>query len=342
VTSDSYLQWLASQTATAWWHDSADPEELAFGKEHGAVGVTTNPVLAARALQSRPQFWADTLRDPEDGVEGLLRGVVLSAARMFADIYQRTQGAHGYVCSQVNPGKASEREEMMAMAGRFHSWAENVSVKLPATLAGLDVLEECASRGICVTSTVSFTVPQVVAAAERYRTGLRRAQAAGITPAPCFAVIMIGRLDDYLRDVIRDGNSGVDPADVVKAGLAVVKRAYRIFRQRGYEARLLIAAMRGAYHVVELSGGELVLSIHPKIQALLLEQGVPREAFIERPIEEAAIERLCELPEFQRAYQPEGMRPEEFITFGATQRTLSQFGETGWSALEKLQQSARR
>lgn len=342
MSENSYLQWLAAETATAWWHDSADPEELAFGKAHGAVGVTTNPVLAAQALQSKREFWADTLQSSECGVEGLLRGVATNASGMFADVYRRTKGAQGYVCSQVNPAKAADRQEMMAMAERFHSWAQNISVKLPATAAGLDVLEECAARGICVTSTVSFTVPQVIAAAERYRAGLRRAGAAGIAPAPCFAVIMIGRLDDYLRDVLLDGRTGADPADAAKAGLAVVKSAYRIFKERGYEARLLIAAMRGTYHVVELSGGQLILSIHPKIQSLLLQPQVPRELFIDRPVEDKVIERLRALPEFVRAYEPDGMRPEQFITFGVTQRTLSQFSEAGWSMLEKLQKNSRR
>ena len=27
----SYLQWLADETPTRWWHDSGDPEELAAG-----------------------------------------------------------------------------------------------------------------------------------------------------------------------------------------------------------------------------------------------------------------------------------------------------------------------
>jgi transaldolase len=40
------------------------------------------------------------------------------------------------------------------------------------------------------------------------------------------------------------------------------------------------------------------------------------------------------IPEFLRAYEPEGMTPEEFITFGATQKTLTQFYHSGWSLLE--------
>src|SRR5204863_4624059 len=107
----------------------------------------------------------------------------------------------GVVCAQVNPLRAGDRDCMYAMAKRFHAWAPNIAVKLPATAAGLDVLEDCVAEGITVTATVSFTVPQVVAIAERHRAGIDRAKANNIQPGKCFAVIMIGRLDDYLREI---------------------------------------------------------------------------------------------------------------------------------------------
>jgi transaldolase len=225
---------------------------------------------------------------------------------------------------------------MLAMARRYHRWAPNIAVKLPVTAAGLDVLEECVAQGITITATVSFTVPQVVAVAERHRRGAARARQAGIVPGHCFAVIMIGRLDDYLRDVARDSKAGVTEADIRQAGLAVSKRAYRILKAEGYEAVVLVAALRGTYHMTELSGAELIMSIHPRYQALLLEPGVPREERIDLPIEAEVTDRLCVMPEFVRAYEPDGMRPGEFIAFGATQRTLSQFNEVGWAMLKSF------
>jgi transaldolase len=42
------------------------------------------------------------------------------------------------------------------------------------------------------------------------------------------------------------------------------------------------------------------------------------------------------MPEFVRAYEPDGMQPEEFIGFGATQRTLAQFCDVGWRLLENF------
>src|SRR5262245_19669529 len=134
---------------------------------------------------------------------------------------------------------------MIAMAKRLHAWAPNIAVKLPATAAGLDVLEDCVAEGITTAATVSFTVPQVIAIAERHRAGIERARKKAIEPGKCFSVIMIGRLDDYLREVAQDHRATVSEADIRQSGLAVTKRAYAIYRERGYEAVLLIAALRG-------------------------------------------------------------------------------------------------
>ena len=78
------------------------------------------------------------------------------------------------------------------------------------------------------------------------------------------------------------------------------------------------------------------MSIHPRNQGQLLQPGVPREQRIDRPVDPKAIDRLCTMPDFVRAYEPDGMRPEEFVSYGVTQRTLSQFVEAGWALLETV------
>jgi transaldolase len=352
----SYLQWVAEQTPTQWWHDSADEAELDVALAHGAAGVTTNPVLISAAFEKNRLRWVGTMDEalarrlpPEEKAEALMRAAVTNVAAKVA----------GVVCAQVNPARAGDREAMRAMATRVNQWAPNIAVKLPATAAGLDVLEDCVAGGMTTTATVSFTVPQVLAIAERHRAGITRARASGIAPGKCFAVIMVGRLDDYLREVAHDQGSGsreqgsviqdqrsvlnaqrsgppVHERDLCQAGLAVAKRAYALYRERRYETELLVAALRGTYHLTELVGASLVMSIHPAYQELLVSQDFAREARIDRPVAPDVIERLSQIPDFVRAYEPGGMTPPEFITFGATQRTLSQFTEVGWKRLEAL------
>ena len=338
----TYLDWVVEHTATQWWHDSADPGELELGLRRGAIGVTTNPVLAATALKSNRERWRTDVdralarRLPaEQKAEALMEVAVTRAAEQLLPAFQQSGGRSGFVCAQVNPVRAADRDCMYPMAKRFHAWAPNIAVKLPATAAGLDVLEECVAEGITVTATVSFTVPQVVAIAERHRAGSRRATARGITPGKCFAVIMIGRLDDYLREVTHDSQLAVSESDIVQAGLAVTKRAYSIYKAREYDAVLLVAALRGAHHLTELAGADLLMSIHPTYQEVLATPDFAHELRIDRPIPEDVVRRLQQIPDFARAYEPDGMTPAEFLGFGLSQRTLGQFIES-WKQLESL------
>jgi transaldolase len=110
-----------------------------------------------------------------------------------------------------------------------------------------------------------------------------------------------------------------------------------MYQERQYEATLLVAALRGPYHLTELAGADLLMSIHPTYQEAFVTGEFPREARIHCPVPDDAIRRLRQLPDFVRAYEPDGMRPEEFSAFGLTQRTLSQFTEAGWKLLEGCQ-----
>lgn len=337
---DGYLRWLVEHTPTRFWHDSGDPEELGRALAQGASGVTTNPILTAQALRAQPAYWRalvgplDPSLAPEERAIALTQAVARHTAARMEGQHRSSGGAEGYVCAQVNPSRAGDRSGMLAMARRFHGWAPNIAVKLPVSAAGLDVLEDCVAEGITVTATVSFTVPQVVAVAERHRRGAARATASGAVPGHCFAVIMIGRLDDYLREVAADNRVQVSEEDIRQAGLAVVKRAYSIFVERDYRAVLLVAALRGVHHMTGLAGGRLVVSVHPKVQAMLLAPEVARSEGMDQTIDPSVIRRLRSVPDFTRAYDPEGMRPEEFITCGVTQRTLSSFVDAGWGLLE--------
>jgi transaldolase len=341
---NTYLQWVIENTATIWWHDSAEAAELDLGLARGAVGVTTNPYLANLAVHKDRLLWAPAIQEvfaqklpPEAKAEALTRIAVTRTAEKLLAEYHASKGQRGLVCAQVNPLRAGDRESMLAMANRFHGWAPNIAVKLPATSAGLDVLEDCVAAGITAAATVSFTVPQAVAIAERHRQGMARARANGIEPGKCFAVIMIGRLDDYLREVAHDNQASATESDIRQAGIAVTKRAYAIYRERGYDAILLVAALRGEYHLTELAGADLVMSIAPAFQGLFVSRDLPREQRIDAAVPSDVIERLCEMPEFLRSYDPDGMSAEEFVGFGPTQRTLSQFCEVGWKPMENFQ-----
>ena len=344
MPDNTYLSWVIHNTRTKWWHDSAEQSELQRGLERGAVGVTTNPYLANLAVRKHRTLWAPQIDavlaqrlEPEPKAEALMHIVVTHTAEKLMPEFERSGGASGFVCGQVNPNRAGDRDSMLAMARRYARWMPNIAVKLPATAAGMDVLEDCIGEGITITSTVNFTVPQVIAVAERHRQGIQRATRNGVAPGKCFAVIMIGRLDDYLREIAHDSRAAVTESDIRQAGLAVTKRAYSLYRERGYEAVLLVAALRGTYHLTELAGADLVMSIAPAFQEPFVSREFPREERIDRQVPADVIARLSAMPEFVRAYEPDGMTPREFLGCGVTQRTLSQFIEAGWRLIENFE-----
>lgn len=341
MSGGSYLRWAIESTKTHWWHDSADPSELMTGIERGAVGATTNPFLSNLALEQNREAWAGEIDavlsedpQPEEKAEALMGIVIRHAARKLMPEYERSQGESGFICAQVNPSRAGDREPMLAAARRLTLWAPNIAVKLPATQAGLDVLEDCTAEGITCTLTISYTVAQTVAIAKRYRKGLERARKSGVQPGKCFPVIMIGRLDDYLREVAHDGRVDVNESDIRQAGLAVTKRTCSLYRERGYEATLIVAALRGTYHMTELAGAPIIMSIAVPYQEMLLSETLAREERIDIEVPADVIGRLSRIPDFVRAYEPDGMKASEFITYGVTQRTLASFHESGWKLLE--------
>ena len=71
-------------------------------------------------------------------------------------------------------------------------------------------------------------------------------------------------------------------------------------------------------------------SVLPK--KIELELDAAKEHFDEQ-VSEETIARLSTIPEFVRAYEIGGLDESEFIRFGASQRTLSQFVEAGWGMI---------
>lgn len=336
----NYLEWLAQDTPTKWWHDSAIPSEIDDAIQNGALGVTTNPVLTIKSLQAASEFWQPQVdRIPQDlpldlRAEALLKIVAQYAAGKFKRVFDETEGRHGYALGQLNPSICADTERMLAQALRYVSWGENIAVKLPTVRAALPVVEELAARGIAVCTTLNFSVSQALAAAEAYERGAARAREEGIAVKPCFVVQQGGRLDEYLADVALDNSLGVDVEDIRCAGNAVCKKSYRLYQERGLTAKIMPAGLRGTHHLAEMAGGDMVFSLQARVQKLVAEADLPQERKIDDPIPQDVIERLRRIPEFVRAYDEGGLTDVDFITFGVTQKTLSQFLWTGWSPLE--------
>ena len=104
------------------------------------------------------------------------------------------------------------------------------------------------------------------------------------------------------------------------------KKAYALYRQRGYRLRLLSAAFRNHMHWSEFIGGDVVISPPCKWQMRYNASDIVVEPRIDRPVEPRIVDELQrKFPDFVRAYTEDGMSIDELDQFPPTRRTLRQF-----------------
>jgi transaldolase len=216
----------------------------------------------------------------------------------------------------------------VAQALEFSRLAPNMIVKIPVTRAGIPAIEEATYAGVSINATVCFTLPQCVAVAEAVERGLRRREREGkeIASMGPVCTIMVGRLDDWLKVVFERDKITMDPGYLEWAGVAVFKKTYRLFRERGYRLRLLSAAFRNHMHWSELVGGDVVISPPHVWQARFNASDVEVRSRIDEPVAPGIVEELSrKFEDFRRANTEGGLSIEEFDAFGPTRQTLRQF-----------------
>ena len=201
-------------------------------------------------------------------------------------------------------------------------------VKIPVTRAGIPAIEEATYQGVSINATVCFTLPQSIAVAEAVERGLRRREHEGkdIASMGPVCTIMVGRLDDWLRVVMERERIAIDPGYLEWAGVAVFKKTYAIFRERGYRIRLLSAAFRNHMHWSEFIGADAVVSPTSAWQKRINASDIDVVPRIDIPVDPKVVNGLlAHFEDFRRAYTEHGLSVEKFDSFGATRNTLRQF-----------------
>lgn len=337
VTYKSPLQQMTQTTPTRLWNDSASIEELTYSMEHGAVGATCNPVIAVTVLKKETATWRprmeSLLRELPTATEDeigwrLVEELSVRAAELLEPIFAAEGGRNGRLSIQTDPRYFRNTEAIVEQAGDFSRLAPNMIVKIPVTRAGIPAIEEATYRGISINATVCFTLPQCIAVAEALERGLRRREAEGkdIASMGPVCTIMVGRLDDWLKVLLEREGLSVDPGYLEWAGVAVFKKTYGIFRERGYRVRLLSAAFRNHMQWSELVGADAVISPPYAWQKRFNASDIEVKPRIDNPVDPKVVSQLLtHFPDFRRAYSEDGLTPEEFDHFGPTLRTLRQF-----------------
>ena len=340
ATSAAYkspLHKMTQTTPTCLWNDSASIQELTYSIEHGAVGATCNPVIVYGILKKEINVWKARIQSlirelptaTEDEIAWqLVREVSVQSAALLKPIFDAHRGKNGRLSIQTDPRLFRDSKAIVEQVVEFSGLAPNMIVKIPVTQAGIPAIEEATYRGISINATVCFTLPQCIAVAESVERGLKRREREGkeIATMGPVCTIMVGRLDDWLKVLIEKENVSIDPGYLEWAGVAVFKKTYKIFCERGYRIRLLSAAFRNHMHWSEFIGGDVIISPPCSWQVRFNASDIEPRSRIDEPVPHKMVEELSrKFADFGRAYSEDGLAIAEFDSFGPTRRTLRQF-----------------
>ncbi len=331
----SNLKRMSEDFETGFWVDSCGREDLKYGLEHGAIGATTNPIIVKNVLANDMALYEDELKriikeNPEmvedDVAWKMIELLAKEAAKTLEPIFDPSTGV-GRISIQTNNKYFKNADKLVEQAAHFNTLAKNIQVKIPATKAGIQACEEATYRGISINATVCFTTTQAVAVAEAVERGLKKRAKEGLDNSCINPVctIMVGRMDDYIKSVVKNEERLLTPEALEYSGIACAKRYYEIHKERGYKTKLLTAAFRNIHHWSEMIGGDILATIPNAFERKINGSAMAVKSRIDNPVNQEYLDELMTIHEFVKGYEPDGMTPEEFDSYGAVRVTLQQF-----------------
>jgi len=325
-------------------YNSKKPEETLFR------GVTTNPPLCLNVFKIQGDYWAkfvDRLieEDPEIDKEGLFwmtyKEIVKRGAEMYLGVFERSNYKYGYISAQVDPREIHNEEKMLHQAKELAKMSPNVMVKIPGSKEGYRIIKVLTSMGIPTNNTLAFTLPQFLACANAVRDGLEIAKKNGVDLKKWRSVItdMTARYGDLgdLKKEAQERGIELSEADVRWAEIAIFKKAYRIVKERNYPSKMLICSMRvsppidgkriASWHVEKLAGADIVYTCPPPyIKGLMeIDDNIEFRNQIDEEPPREILNRLLQIPYFEKAYTEDGLTAEEFNTHSALLATAEEF-----------------
>jgi transaldolase len=219
--------------------------------EDAVVGVTSNPSIFEKALSRGHAYDAQIAAHggghTKQAFLRLARRDVAAACDLLRPIWERTSGGDGYVSIEVDPNLAHVATASISEATLLHEVIarRNLLVKIPATDAGIDAIEELTARGRSINVTLIFSLArhrQVMAA---YLAGLERLVAAGGDPSRVHSVasFFVSRVDTETDRRLDE----LGRADLKgRLGIANARLAYQQYKTVFASERWLALAAHGA------------------------------------------------------------------------------------------------
>src|SRR5919198_1908330 len=175
-------------TGTKLWLDSVDPQEVLTNRSWGATGATSNPIIVAELIETGrfddqlKQLLSQGL-DDESIAWRLPDSLVRQAQEVFLPAWLQTRGDDGYVSFELDPllddlgstlPQAERTQRYIALGKQWSQGHRNRMIKVPATPAGLDAIEELVASGVTVNVTLVFSERQYEIARDAAWRGLQR------------------------------------------------------------------------------------------------------------------------------------------------------------------------
>ena len=226
-------------SGTKLWLDSIDPDLVRANRALGATGATSNPVIVAGLLKTgRFDDQLDELvlqGAPDDVIAWKMTDrLVTDAERVFHPVWEQTAGNDGFVSFELDPlledpGLGPSHEERVQryidLGCRWASGHDNRMIKVPATPAGLDALEELAAAGVTLNVTLIFTERQYFAARDAVWRGAQRRSS--LKSFKSVYSIFVSRVDVYTEQHVPQLSA--DAQGMV--GIVNAKRIWRANQQ---------------------------------------------------------------------------------------------------------------
>ena len=235
------------------WLDQLDREMIRSGRlaglrDIGVSGVTANPTIFAKALESSDVYADDVHRrlargqDAEAVLWDLLIEDVQAAADIFRPVFDREHGGDGFVSIEVSPEIAGDTDATIAAARnlRERTARPNVMVKIPATPAGLPAIQAMIAEGANINVTLIFAIERYVRVVEAFLAGLeqRRDRGGDLAHVHSVASFFVSRVDTKVDQQLEAKAAVADDATrrelqglLGRAAIANSKLAYELFIQ---------------------------------------------------------------------------------------------------------------
>lgn len=193
----------------SWLHDGTLQR---FIDEDGIHGVTSNPAIFEKSITGTTDYHTAIAQHAKEGhdafttYEALVIEDIQGAADLFRQQYNESKRKFGYISLEVSPELAHDAAGTIAEGKSLWERLDrpNVFIKVPATDAGIEAIEDLIAAGVNVNVTLLFGQERYKAAARAYIKGLRRRLDAGLAVDHVYSVasFFLSRIDVHVDNIL--------------------------------------------------------------------------------------------------------------------------------------------